>query len=148
VSARALPREMGLVINCNGTTDKGCPHKEKFMTALIVVGNTRGWLKTQGWGRGLRKGHKRRDLCPKCMPVETKLHKEAKAAWQAEIKRREEKRKADKAARDAKRAAEALAPKKPRRKKGDAAASSPQAACEEYLPTPSPSAVSAPAPST
>src|SRR4051812_44176828 len=94
MSIRKLPRELGLVISCNGTDAKGCPNNEKFQTALIMAGNTRAWLKGRGWGRGLRKGHKRRDLCPTCSPVELELVAQQKVDRAAEILRRDETKKA------------------------------------------------------
>lgn len=94
MSIRWLPREMGLVLCCNGTGDKGCPKDAKTQTANIVAKHNRTHAAKAGWGRGMRKGYKRRDLCPSCMRIERELlaKEQADAAeWKA---KRDEARKA------------------------------------------------------
>jgi hypothetical protein len=93
MSAKALPREMGCWIRCDGTDDKGCPTNERRFTAVIVIGNNRGFAASEGWGRGLRLGYKRRDLCKNCMAKERELHKEAEAAKEQRKKERAEAKK-------------------------------------------------------
>lgn len=146
MSVTWLPREMGLVVKCNG---KGCT--EKFHTGNIMATHTRAWLAKQGWGRGLRAGTiyelgtKRNDYCPTCMPLEREALKNQKAEHEAEKARRKEARKAERgeAARKAKEqldamAAAASAPK-PRKKRSVSSSAT---------PSPSPSADSAPAPAS
>jgi sRNA-binding protein len=162
---------MGTAITCDGTGAEGCPGKGRVMTGVIHFGNMRHWLKSQGWGRGLRKGYKRRDLCKSCLPIEVQLFKKAGSEYEAEKRRqleertaRREAKKAERAAeklrqkqlraeeRKAKKAARAAQPKRPRKKASTAVAVGAVTRAEEANigrpPTPSPSAVSAPAPST
>lgn len=122
MSASWLPREQGMRIVCEGTGDKGCPTNEKRFTANIVAKHNRAHWKKEGWGRGLRKGYKRRDLCPSCMPKERELFKKEQADTEAWKAQRAENRKA-------KLLEKAAQPKKPRRKKDDAPTSSPSADC-------------------
>jgi sRNA-binding protein len=166
-----MPREMGTVITCDGTGADGCPDKGRMMTGVIHFGNMRHWLKSQGWGRGLRKGYKRRDLCKSCLPIEVQLFKKAGSEYEAEKQRQLEERTAQRQARKearaaaklqqkqlraderkAKKAARDAQPKKPRKKASTAVSVGAVTKAEEARigrpPTSSPSAVSAPAPST
>lgn len=143
MSASWLPREQGMRIVCEGTGDKGCPKNEKRFTANVVAKHNRAHWKKEGWGRGLRKGYKRRDLCPSCMPLERELHKQElkdAAAWKAQ---RDENRKAKLEAKKAE-------PKKPRKKKASTAVSTGAVTEAEEAnigrPRSSPSADCAPAP--
>jgi hypothetical protein len=110
MSIRWLPREMGLIICCNGTGDKGCPKDAKAQTANIVAKHNRAHAKKSGWGRGLRKGYKRRDLCPTCMPIERELHAKEKADAEAWKVKRDENRKAKLLEKKAARAKKAASP--------------------------------------
>jgi sRNA-binding protein len=162
---------MGTAITCDGTGAEGCPGKGRVMTGVIHFGNMRHWLKSQGWGRGLRKGYKRRDLCKSCLPIEVQLFKKAGSEYEAAKQRqleertaRREAKKAERAAeklrqkqlraeeRKAKKAARAAQPKRPRKKPSVAVSVGAVTRAEEANigrpPTPSPSAASAPAPST
>lgn len=130
MSVRWLPRELGMVITCNGTTlstdvtNCRCgPDKQpaQYQTANIMAGNTRAWMKKEGWGRGLRKGRKRCDLCPTHLKLEQELFAKEQADREAEKKRRDELKKAKFSA--------APSPKKPRKRKGSASSSSPSAEC-------------------
>ncbi len=128
MSITRLPRELGLIVRCNGAGSEPCAWQEKFQTGNVMATRTRAWLKKEkGWGRGLLKGRKRLDLCPACMPHEQKALAKQQADWEAEKVRRDELRKAKFAAK----------PKKPRAKK----AASPAVIG-------SPSEASAPAPAT
>lgn len=131
MSITRLPRELGIIIRCNGTqiddhpeNHKRCP--EKFQTANVYAGVNRTVAATQGWGRGLRKGRKRNDHCPKCMPIERELFAKQKADREVEKKRRDELKKAKLSA--------APLPKKPRKSRATSS------------PTTTPSVDSAPAP--
>lgn len=66
MSVTILPRELGAVLCCNGC-DK------TLRTAQILKGAIRAYATTIGWGRGLRRKNKRRDLCDDCMPGEREL---------------------------------------------------------------------------
>lgn len=150
MSVKWLPREMGMWLSCDGTDDKGC--EERTFAATILATNNREWFaKNGGWGRGLRKGYKRRDLCPSCVKVEQKLFEEETAKTEAWKKERAERRKAAWAEKKASKEAEAAAkPKKPRKKKSTAVSAGAVTAAEEAsIGRPSsPSAASAPAPAT
>jgi len=111
VSARRLPRELGVVIRCDHQDATGrCTNT--LQTAAIMIGHIRTWsTKTQGWLRGKyprglfdygaddnKKGDLvMRDVCPEHAPI-------AKAALEAKLAAREARRKA----RDEKRAAKGL----------------------------------------
>lgn len=89
MSVKRLPREMGMWLCCDGTDDEGC--KERTFSAPILASNNREWFKKNGgWGRGLRKGYKRRDLCPKCMVIERELFAKEQASTEAWKKQRAE----------------------------------------------------------
>ena len=120
---------MGTWIYCDGTDHKGCPTNQRRYTAIIVIGHNRSFAAAEQWGRGIRLGYKRRDLCPGCMAKERELHKDAEAAKEARKRDRDEARKAKLSSEPRTR--------KPR-KKADASATAP----------PSPSEASAPAPAT
>jgi len=123
MSARRLPRQMGTWVCCDGTADKGCPTNERRFTGNIVFQYNREHLATEGWGRGLRLGYKRRDLCPSCLKIERVLFEEAKAKTEAWKKERAERRKAAWAEKQEAKKAELAAnpkPKKPRSKKQSA----------------------------
>lgn len=97
MSARKLPREWGMVIRCDHWDRKfRCP--EQVQTAVILAGANRAHAAKLGWGRGLRKGHKRMDLCPKHMAEERTQFEVLKAEAAARRKAREEKRLAKKLA--------------------------------------------------
>lgn len=49
MTARYLPRELGVVIECNG-----CDAKER--TANVLLHRNHEWLATKGWGRGSDTG--------------------------------------------------------------------------------------------
>ncbi len=126
MSITRLPRELGIIIRCNGTDTASC--SEKYQTANVRARANRKAAAGAGWGRGLRKGRKRRDHCPKHMEIERELFAKEQAECEAEKKRRDELKKAKFAA--------APLPKKPRK---SSASSS---------PTSSPSEASAPAATT
>lgn len=139
MSITKLPRELGIIIRCNGTqaanhpeSHKACPNGMKYQVSIVRVDYTRAAAAKIGWGRGLRKGMKRNDHCPDCMPIERELFAKAKADREAEKLRRDELKKAKFAAPTEPK------PKKPRRSR---ATSNSPAAC-------SPSADSAPAAAT
>lgn len=123
MSIKRLPRELGLIVRCNGAGTEPCAWAEKFQTGNIMAKKTRAWLaKEKGWGRGLLKGRKRLDLCPACMPLERKALEKHQAERAKEIERRDELKKAKFSA--------TPRPKKPRKPKNSAApASSPSEAC-------------------
>lgn len=121
MSASWLPREQGMRIVCDGTGDEGCPKNEKRFTANIVAKHNRAHHKKEGWGRGLRKGYKRRDLCPSCMPTERELFKKEQTDTEAWKAQRAENRKAKILER-------AAQPKKPRKRKSSPSADSAPAA--------------------
>lgn len=108
MSIRWLPRELGMVVSCDGTalsTDvSNCTCGEggrpvQFQTAAIIAKNIRAWLKkNEGWGRGVRKGYKRNDLCPAHLKIEIEAAAKAKADREAKRKDRDEKRRAEKLA--------------------------------------------------
>lgn len=140
MSIRKLPRELGVVLRCDGTqttnhpeSHKACPTGMKYQVSIVRVDYTRAAAKSLGWGRGLRKGMKRNDHCPSCMVIERELFAKANADREAEKLRRDELRKAKFAA--------PAQPKKPRKRKATSEAAPPPM-------TPAPSEVSAPAPST
>jgi hypothetical protein len=125
-------RGRGLIVRCNGThkIEGHCPNNAKYQCGLIIAKHVRAWIKTHdGWGRGLRSGYKRRDLCPTCMPIERELLAKKKADRAEAIKKRDEAKKAKLAA--------APLPKKPRKRKASASDTSS-----------APSADSVPAPAT
>lgn len=132
MSIKRLPREFGLIVCCNGAPatnevpfPPGC--EERHQTAAILAKNVRAWLKKeQGWGRGLRAGHKRKDHCPTHLAEEKILF--AKEQADRETRKREL---------DEKRKAKFSAAPKPKKKRSPAASST---------ATPSPSEASAPAP--
>lgn len=131
MSIKKLPRELGIILRCNGT-NKTC--SLQLQTAQVQAKGIRTYAKSISWGRGLRKGHKRKDLCPDCLQLEKELHAKQQAEWEAEKARRDEMRKAKLKPKASKTFAEA-APKARNRKPLSEA-------------TPSPSAASAPAPAT
>ena len=95
---------MGLWIICNGTDGhRGCPTKERRFTANIMAGVNRAYLAKEGWGRGLRKDHKRADLCPGCLKIEAKLLEQDKAKAEERKRERDEVKKARLAAEPRKR---------------------------------------------
>lgn len=141
MSIRKLPRELGIVISCNGVESRSnCA--AKLQTGQIQARGVRAYAKTLKWGRGLRKGRKRCDQCSECMPIERRLFEEEKKrilAWRIE---RDERRKAVWVEKQEAKKAEAAAnpkPKKPRSKKRSAQPS------ESPPPAPSHSEASAPA---
>lgn len=123
MSVSRLPRELGVIIRCNGTTDdphpnaefKTCPTAEFFQSATISVKNNRAWCATRGWGRGLRKSRKRGvDHCPSCFKAERAIAAKLKAD-----------RKANQPARDAAKIAKLKPeplPKKPRKRRASPSA--------------------------
>lgn len=142
-----LPREQGMWIRCDGTQEmhdpQACP--QKIYSGVILAKKNRAWFaKKESWGRGLRKGYKRRDLCPTCLPVERQLFATQKADWEAEKARRAANRKAEAEARKAAKLSGSPPPKKPRKDKANRDASS----SSGPTPTASPSADSAQAPAT
>lgn len=141
MSVTKLPREFGVVIICNGTTDdphaaaefKSCPTAERFQSATVSIESNRQWCATRGWGRGLRKSRKRGvDHCPSCFENEKAIAAKVKAD-----------RKAKQPTRDAAKIAKlkaAPAPSSPLPKKSRKSRSA--------NPSHSPSADTAPAPAT
>jgi undecaprenyl pyrophosphate synthase len=120
MSITRLPREMGIVVHCDSTSAKSCPHgmggqPSKFHTGNIMAGNTRAGSRTRrAGGRGLRKGYKRRDLCPVCLKLERELFTQEQADTEAWKKQRAENRKARMSAESP--------PKKPRKSRKKSAA--------------------------
>lgn len=148
-----LPRELGIIMRCNGV--EGRPNcKAKLQTGQIEARGIRAYAATLQWGRGIRKGRKRCDLCPDCMPIERKLFEEAKAKSAQQKAERDERRKAMWAEKRAAKEAEAAAnpkPTKPRKKKassepGITPSSEADLISDESLRS-SPSEACAPAPS-
>ena len=92
MSIKFLPRELGVIISCNGNDDEECT--ERLQTANILAGANRGRAKKLGWGRGLRKGKKRHDLCPKHLADEKAAAAKNKAAAAARRAKRDKARKA------------------------------------------------------
>lgn len=92
MSIDKLSRERGVTVKCDGTDETDCP--ERIYTANVFAKVNRAWATKQGWGRGLRKGRKRRDQCPKHLAIERQLFATQKADWEAEKQRRAELRKA------------------------------------------------------
>lgn len=69
MTARYLPRELGVVIRCNETIGEDrCP--TTFHTANIMIRTNRAAAKRDGWIRGGGKGRRRHDYCPACAPLE------------------------------------------------------------------------------
>lgn len=110
MSARKLPRELGVVIRCDIDAGMGrCT--TKLQTAAVYIKHNRTWAKSQGWLRGkyprglfdlecddAKKGALvMRDVCPEHAPI-------AKAALADRLAARAAKRKA----KDEKRAAAAI----------------------------------------
>jgi len=113
MSIRRFGRGYGIVISCNwhkhNPNAKDCP--EKISTANLDVKANRSHAAKQGWGRGLCRGRKSYDLCPKHMDFERANLKKQDAEREARRMKRDEDRRAEKAA---KKAAAAAAPKKSR----------------------------------
>ena len=100
---RILPRELGVVIECNRCG-------EKVQTAMCGRARNRAWWKKHGWGRGLDRGTTgtwkdgfcvkpgrprttAHDFCPKCMKLELAAAKEREAKRAEQIKQRDQNRK-------------------------------------------------------
>lgn len=67
MSARKLPRQLGVIISCD---KDGC--SEQFRSATIRIRDNRCWAQKQlGWLRS-KWGGLRRDVCSTCAPAEKK----------------------------------------------------------------------------
>jgi hypothetical protein len=96
MSIRRFGRGYGIVISCNwarhNPNAKDC--EEKSQTANLDTKANRAWAAKSGWGRGIRKGRKSYDLCPKHMKLERELHAKEQKEREAEKVRRDELKKA------------------------------------------------------
>lgn len=64
MTARYLPRELGVIISCN---EDGCG--ARIQTANVLIRVNRRAAARDGWIRG-GKGRARNDYCPTCAPLE------------------------------------------------------------------------------
>lgn len=83
MTARVLPRELGVIIACDAGSLTGfAPCAAEVRTANCRVRVNRKAL-PKGWARGKCKGYKRRDFCPACAPREEIVAAEVAAAEKA-----------------------------------------------------------------
>lgn len=86
MSTRRLPRQLGIVLRCNG---EGCGIR--FQTANVLIRVNRRAAAKDGWIRGGGRGRMRLDFCPTCAPVE--LEQQAKRRREIAERRKERDRK-------------------------------------------------------
>lgn len=99
MSARVLPRQLGVVIACDASKLTGfAACSASVRTNNCLIRTNRKHLPS-GWARGKRRGYKRYDFCPTCAPQEAtvaaKVAADEKAARAAEVLERRQQRKAE-----------------------------------------------------
>lgn len=106
---RKLRRDYGVIILCDGTDETSC--SQRLQTANVRVDMNRLAAAAIGWGRGLRKGRKRRDLCSYHYKLEKFLLSQEQWARALDMAKKDEARKA--------KLSPNPTPKKPRKKKAE-----------------------------